>query len=358
MVMAATRNRNPWTSTCQRVHRIGKMIWWTADVPHQLPGNAQTQLQALCTRPLCFKAEKVYQHLFQALLRQTFPRNNPHIRHAVTEVRRNGHRGLMLHQCHHRSHQARLLLHKNYVKQRGSPFGGTKNKQTQDLHPLMPVEMPVEILVEMLVEIFHRVRLAYGDGHSPRRRDQVLATRAQKAERVVNDLGTATWTASMIGVSNAKAVDKTPIPQTDANIVASVPSVIATANVAETAMGTVNGTRSTVNASGTLNATETDAIVSGTETGNEIANETANEVTGIDGTKRIAIAKVGRTVTSVVELFSPPLRTAVSLFEPVIVPQPLLRTSWGSEEDLPMMTYVSPLPRVCYFYSSRPVMSF
>jgi hypothetical protein len=30
--------------------------------------------------------------------------------------------------------------------------------------------------VEMLVEIFHRVRLAYGDGHSPRRRDQVLAT--------------------------------------------------------------------------------------------------------------------------------------------------------------------------------------
>jgi hypothetical protein len=109
--------------------------------------------------------------------------------------------------------------------------------------------------------------------------------------------------------------------------------VIATANVAETAMETVSGTRSTVNASGTLNAIETDAIVSGTETGNEIANETANEVTGIDGTKRIAIAKVGRTVTLVVELFSPPLRTAVSPLERVIVPQPPLRTSSGSEED-------------------------
>jgi hypothetical protein len=165
MVMAATRNRNPWTSTCQ--YRIGKTIWRTADVPHQLPGNAQKQLQAPCTRPLCSKAEKDHQHLFQA---QTFRRNNPPIRHAVTEVRRNGHRGPMLHQCHHRSHQAKLLLHRNCVKQRGSPFVGTKNKQTQDLYPLM--------LVGMFVEIFHRVRLAYGDGHSPRRPDQVLATQA------------------------------------------------------------------------------------------------------------------------------------------------------------------------------------
>jgi hypothetical protein len=166
----------------------------------------------------------------------------------------------------------------------------------------------------------------------------------------VNDMGTAKWTASMIGVSNEKAVDKTPIPRTDANIAASVPSVIATANVAETAMGTVSGTRSTVNASGTLNA-----IVSGTEIGNEIANETVNEATGIDGTKRIAIAKAGRTVTSAAELFSP-LRTAVSPLERAIVPQPPLRTFWGSEEDLLMMTYVSLLPRACYFYSSRHVM--
>jgi hypothetical protein len=52
------------------------------------------------------------------------------------------------------------------VKQRGSPFAGTKNKQTQDLYPLM------------LVENFHRVRLVYGDGHSPRRRGRVLALRA------------------------------------------------------------------------------------------------------------------------------------------------------------------------------------
>jgi hypothetical protein len=118
--------------------------------------------------------------------------------------------------------------------------------------------------------------------------------------------------------------------------------VIATANVAETAMGTVSGTRSTVNASGTLNAIETDAIVSGTEIGNEIANETANEVTGIDGTKRIAIAKAGRTVTSVVELFYPPLRTAVSPLERAIVLQPPLRTSWGSEGELLMMTPTVP----------------
>jgi len=162
-------------------------------------------------------------------------------------------------------------------------------------------------------------------------------------------MGTAKWTA-MIGVSNAKAVGKTPIPRTDANIVASVPSVIATANVAETAMGTVSGTRSTVNARGTLNAIVTDAIVSGTEIGNEIANETENEVTAIDGTKRIAIAKAGRTVISAVELFFPPLMTAVSPLGRVIVPRPLLRTSWGSEEDLLMMTYVSPLPRAYYFY--------
>jgi len=170
MVMAATRNRYPWTSTCRRVPRIGKTIWQTADAPHQLPGNAQMQLQAPCTRPLCSKAEKVHQHLFQALFLQTFPRNNPHIRLAVTEVRRNGHHGPMLHQCHHRLHQARLLLHKNCVKQQGSPFAGTKNKQTQDLYPRM--------LVEMFVENFHQVRLAHGDGHSPHRRDQVLATRA------------------------------------------------------------------------------------------------------------------------------------------------------------------------------------
>lgn len=338
MVMAATRNRNSWTSMCQRVHRIGKTIWLTAGVPHQFPGNAQTQLQAACTRPLCSKAEKVYQHLFQALFLQTFPRNKRHIRHAVTEERRNGHHGPTLHRCHRRLHQVRLLLHKNYVKQRGNPFAGEKNKQTRELYLLM------------LVGNLYRVRLFHGGGHSPRRRGQVHATRAQKAERVVNDLGTAMRTALMIGVSNAKAVDKTLIPRTDANIAASVLSVIVTANVAETAMGTRRGTGSTVNGRGTLNAIETNAIGSGTEIGNEIANETANEVTGIDGTKRIAIAKAERTVTSVVELFSPPLRIGVSPLERVIVPQRPLRTSSGSEEDLPMMTYVSPLRRDCFIH--------
>ena len=148
------------------MHHTGKMIWPTADVPHRLLDNAQMQLQAPCIRLLCSKAENVYQRLFQALFLRTFPRNKPHILHEVTEVQKNGHRGLMLHQCHRQSHQARLLLHKNYVKQRGSPFAETKNQQTQEAYPLI------------LVENFHRVRLAYGDGHSLRHRDQVLATRA------------------------------------------------------------------------------------------------------------------------------------------------------------------------------------
>jgi len=226
-----------------------------------------------------------------------------------------------------------------------------KSKRIQDPYLLK--------LVEMLVGNFHRVHLAYGDGHSPRRRDQVLVTRAQKAEGAANELGTVVkWTAPMIGVSNARAVDKTPMLRTDVNIAASVLSAIAIANVAETAMETENGIRSIVSASGILNAIETDATVSGTEIGNEIAIETAKEVTAIDGTKRIAIVKAGRIVKLVVELFSP-LRTVVSPPERVIVLLPPLRTSLGSEEDLPMMTYVFPLLRaLLYFYSSRPVCLF
>src|SRR5258708_6893565 len=111
----------------------------------------------------------------------------------------------------------------------------------------------------------------------------------------------------MIGASSARAADKTPMFRTDASIAASVLS----------------------------------AIVSGTEIGKEIAIETASAVTGIDETKRIAIVKARGTVISVVELFSP-LRTVVSQLEWVIAPWPPLRTSWGSEEDLLTMTYVSP----------------
>lgn len=124
----------------------------------------------------------------------------------------------------------------------------------------------------------------------------------------------------MTGVSNVKAVDPTPILPNDVSTVASVLS--ASANAAETDMETVSETGSTVSASGTLNGIVTNGIVSGTEIGNEIVTETANEVTGIDGTKRTAIEKVERTVTSalVVELFSP-LRTVVSPLGRVIVPQ-------------------------------------
>ena len=145
----------------------------------------------------------------------------------------------------------------------------------------------------------------------------------------------------MIGASSARAADKTPMFRTDASIAASVLSAIVNVNVAETAMETVSGTGSTVTASGILNEIETDAIVSGTEIGKEIAIETASAVTGIDETKRIAIVKARGTVISVVELFSP-LRTVVSQLEWVIAPWPPLRTSWGSEEDLLTMTYVSP----------------
>jgi len=148
----------------------------------------------------------------------------------------------------------------------------------------------------------------------------------------------------MTGVSNVRAVDKTPILRNDASIAASVLS--ASANAAETVTETESGTGSTVSASGTLNEIATDANVSVTEIRNGIATETANGVTGIDGTKRIATEKAGRTVTLVVELFSP-LRTAVSPLDRVIVLQPPLRTPWESEEDLPMMTYVSPLFRAC-----------
>lgn len=133
------------------------------------------------------------------------------------------------------------------------------------------------------------------------------------------------WTVLMTGVSNVKAVDKTPILPNDVSTVASVLS--ASANAAETDMETENGTGSTVSASGTLNEIVKDATVSGTEIGNGIVTETANGVTGIDGTKRTAIEKAGRTVTSalVVELFFP-LRTAVSLLGRAIVPQLPMRT--------------------------------
>src|SRR5216684_456246 len=99
----------------------------------------------------------------------------------------------------------------------------------------------------------------------------------------------------MIGASNARAADKTPMFRTDASILSAIVNV----NVAETAMETVSGTGSTVTASGILNEIETDAIVSGTEIGKEIAIETASAVTGIDETKRIAIVKARGTVISV-----------------------------------------------------------
>jgi hypothetical protein len=177
--------------------------------------------------------------------------------------------------------------------------------------------------------------------------------RAQKAERVVNDLwSVAKWNALMTDVSSERVLDQTAMLLNDASIAASVLS--ASANVAETVMETESGTGSTVSANGTLNEIEKDATESGTEIGNGIATETANEVTGIDGTKRIEIEKAGRTakLTLGVGLF-PPLRTVVSPLGQVIVRQPPLRTSWGSEEDLLMMTCVSSL-QSSLLYSLHP----
>lgn len=92
--------------------------------PHQFLGIAQMH-----TKPTYSSLEKAHRHPFQAPLLRTFPpRNNHHTRHAATEVRRNGRRDPTLRRCHHRPHQAKLLLRRNYAKRQGSPYVGMKNK--------------------------------------------------------------------------------------------------------------------------------------------------------------------------------------------------------------------------------------
>jgi len=159
---------------------------------------------------------------------------------------------------------------------------------------------------------------------------------------VANDLGIVVmrWTASTTGVSNVKVVDKTRTLRNGANIAASALSE--NANAAETTMETESGRGNTASAS--LNGRETDATVSGTATRNEIVTVTANAVTGTDETKRTATARAERTAMSVVEPCSL-LRTVVNRLEWAIVLLSLSRTHLGSEEGLPMMTYVSPLQR-------------
>jgi hypothetical protein len=158
---------------------------------------------------------------------------------------------------------------------------------------------------------------------------------------VANDLGiVARWTASTTGVSNVKVVDKTPTLRNDANI--AVSALSENANAAEITMEIESGRGNTASAS--LNGRGRDATVSGTATGNEIVTVTANAVTGTDETKRTATARAERTAMSVVEPCSL-LRTVVNRLEWAIVLLSLSRTHSGSEEGLPMMTYVSPFQR-------------
>lgn len=104
----------------------------------------------------------------------------------------------------------------------------------------------------------------------------------------------AMWTVSTIGVPNATTAGKTHTPRSDVSIVVSVLSE--NANVAETAMETESGTGNIASANGSLNGIEEiDASASGIATGIESGTVTVNEVTGTDGTKRIAIGRAGRT---------------------------------------------------------------
>jgi hypothetical protein len=106
----------------------------------------------------------------------------------------------------------------------------------------------------------------------------------------------AMWTVSTIGVPNAITAGKTRTPRSDVSIVVSVLSENANANVAETAMETESGTGNIASANGSLNGIEEiDASASGIATGIESGTVTVNEVTGTDGTKRIAIGRAGRT---------------------------------------------------------------
>lgn len=108
----------------QRFHRTCKTMSQMAAAPHQSLGIAQTH-----TKPTYSNPEKAHRLPFRAPLLRTFPpRNNHHTLHAATEVRRNGHRDPTLRRCHHRPHQAKLLLHRNYAKRQGSPYVGMKSK--------------------------------------------------------------------------------------------------------------------------------------------------------------------------------------------------------------------------------------
>jgi hypothetical protein len=104
----------------------------------------------------------------------------------------------------------------------------------------------------------------------------------------------AMWTVSTTDVPNATTTGKTHTPRSDVSIVVSVLSE--NANVAETAMETESGTGNIASANGSLNGIEgIDASASGIATGIESGTVTVNEVTGTDGTKRIAIGRAGRT---------------------------------------------------------------
>jgi hypothetical protein len=120
----------------QQPHQTSKTMSRTPAVPHRFLGTARTHLSARCTRLPYSRAEKAHQRPFLTPSLRTFlQRNNHHIRHAATEVRRNGRRDLTLRRCHRRTLQAKLLLRKNYAKRRDSPFVGVTNHWIQEPCP-------------------------------------------------------------------------------------------------------------------------------------------------------------------------------------------------------------------------------
>jgi hypothetical protein len=135
----ATITHNSWMWTRQPP-QASKTMSRALVVPHQFLGTARTRLLAPCTRPPCFRAEKVHQQPSHTPSIRTFPhQNNHHIRHAGTEVQKNVRPDPTLRRWPRRTRQAKPLLRKNYAKQRDSPFVEMMNNWIQEPWPLILV---------------------------------------------------------------------------------------------------------------------------------------------------------------------------------------------------------------------------
>jgi hypothetical protein len=185
------------------------------------------------------------------------------------------------------------------------------------------------------------IHLGHVGDRSRRQRDQAPGTRVRKAGQAASDLRiVARLTVLTIDVKIARAAGQIRTPLNDVNIAVNVQNESANASVAGTAMETENGIESTGSANETLNGIGTDASVSGTATGKGTVTVTANEVTGTDEMKRTAIGRAGKNARSAVERCYLLKTVANPLVWDIAPPSPQ-RIHSGSEEDRPMMTYVS-----------------